>query len=72
MIDTTYLAAAALQPDGIGPCNCKHHTNDGKPSKQCPACHGTGKLTACLECEGSGWNPKRNTVCSKCEGHGYR
>ena len=71
MIETTYIAAAALKEDGVGPCNCKHHTKGGKPRKQCSMCHGTGKLKACLTCEGTGWNPTTNKACPKCQGNGY-
>ena len=71
MIDTSYIAAAALKPGGKGPCNCRQFTRDGKPSVKCEMCHGSGTLTACLTCEGSGWNAKTNKPCVPCSGHGY-
>jgi DnaJ-class molecular chaperone len=70
-MDTSDIAAAALKPDGVGVCNCSRHTNKRKPIRSCPKCHGTGKLTACLDCEGSGWKPAINAACPKCAGKGY-
>jgi DnaJ-class molecular chaperone len=70
-MDTSDIAAAALKPDGVGVCNCSRHTDKRKPMRRCPKCHGSGKLTACLDCEGSGWKPAINAACQKCEGKGY-
>jgi hypothetical protein len=71
MMDTTDIAAAAQKPDGIGVCNCSRHTDKKKPNRRCPKCHGSGKLTACVECEGSGWDSATNAAHAKCGGKGY-
>jgi hypothetical protein len=72
LMDATDIAAAALKPDGRGPCNCRKATKNAKPHSKCPKCRGTGTLTACEDCGGSGWNAKKQGVCSLCQGHGYR
>jgi DnaJ-class molecular chaperone len=72
MMDISDIAAAALKPEGIGVCNCSHYNDKRKPNPRCPKCHGSGKLTACLACEGSGWMATANTVCPQCQGNGYR
>lgn len=71
MMDTTDIAAAALKADGRGRCHCAKNTKDAKPHRACPKCHGRGILTACLDCEGSGWKAAANEVCSKCQGNGH-
>lgn len=71
MTDVSDIAAAALKADGVGPCNCKKHTKDAAPSIRCAKCKGTGKITACLDCGGSGWNPKKNKTCPVCMGLGH-
>lgn len=71
-MDTTDIAAAALKDSCRGPCSCKRGTRDGKPSRKCPKCQGTGTLTACKDCGGTGWNPLIQKMCQRCEGKGYR
>jgi hypothetical protein len=70
-MDNSDLAAAALRPDHTGKCNCSRNTKLGKPSKTCKKCKGTGRVTACADCEGSGWNKNSNSMCRKCVGCGY-
>lgn len=70
-MDNGDLAAAAIKPNRIGPCNCKRTTKNGKPSRKCLKCAGTGKITACAECEASGWSSKQNKPCPKCQGLGH-
>lgn len=70
-MDTSDIAAAALKPDGRGRCSCARHTKSHNPDRRCPKCHGTGMLTACLTCGGSGWNPKANKMCQNCQGCGF-
>jgi hypothetical protein len=70
-MDMTDIAAAALKANHKGPCSCKHRTKDRKPHPACPKCHGQGTLTACGECEGSGWSAANNKLCQKCQGNGY-
>lgn len=33
-------------------------------------CMGSGKLKACQECGGAGWDGKNNRKCSRCGGQG--
>jgi DnaJ-class molecular chaperone len=70
-VETADIAAAALQPDHKGKCLCRKHTKDGKPQKACPKCHGSGVVTACSLCEGSGWNSKLQNKCERCGGLGF-
>ena len=43
----------------------------GKHNNKC-ACLGTGFVTACTGCDGSGWNARMNKVCGPCGGKGMR
>lgn len=70
-MDTTDIAAAALKPNHKGHCNCSARTRDKRPNRACPKCKGTGTLTACAECEGSGWNKTNQKACMRCGGAGY-
>ena len=70
-MDNSDIAAAALQPGKIGKCSCSRHTKNAKPNKGCKKCKGTGKVTACAECEGSGWSAPLNRMCGRCQGAGY-
>jgi DnaJ-class molecular chaperone len=70
-MDNSDLAAAALKPDLRAKCNCRKQTKMGKPNKTCPKCHGTGTVTACKDCEASGWSRVQNKICPKCAGTGH-
>jgi hypothetical protein len=71
-MDNSDLAAAALKPDLRAKCNCRKQTKMGKPNKMCPKCHGTGTVTACKDCSGSGWDGKKQCLCVGCSGKGWR
>jgi len=70
-MDVSDIALAATLHHGVGPCNCKQRTKDRKPHAACKKCHGTGKLTACLDCGGAGWKAAEAKICAKCEGRGH-
>jgi DnaJ-class molecular chaperone len=72
MMDTSDIAAAALKPDHKGKCNCARGAKNLKPISRCPKCKGTGILTACDACEGSGWDKNTNSTCGRCGGKGFR
>lgn len=71
-METSDIAAAALQPDRKGKCGCSRTTKNLKPSPKCPKCKGKGIVEACETCGGSGWNPRTNHLCNFCNGNGYR
>jgi DnaJ-class molecular chaperone len=71
LMDTSDIAAAALHPDGRGKCNCSRETKTRKPNPRCVKCNGSGIVTACEDCEGSGWKANQNKICPRCQGRGY-
>jgi len=59
--------------DGIGSVDCSMCENEG--TNDCEVCGGTGSLTECLDCGGTGWengvaNEAQDNECEECTGEG--
>ena len=59
--------------DGTGSVDCSMCENEG--TNDCEVCGGTGSLTECLDCGGTGWengvaNEAQDNECEECDGEG--
>lgn len=69
-MDTTDIAAAARNENHKARCHCYRNTQLKKPKPTCVKCKGTGTITACSHCAGSGWDRSSQSACIHCNGNG--